>query len=77
MAFVPVVSASLTAVQYEREQQRLVVQFGENWYEYDDVPSDVVLDFMFAYSIGSTFDRLIKKGGFSFRKIPSAEALNT
>ena len=77
MAFVPVVSAALTAVHYEREQQRLVVQFGESWYEYDHVPGDVVLDVMFADSIGSTFDRLIKKGGFSFRKIPSAEALNT
>ena len=77
MAFVPVVSASLTAVHYEREQQRLVVQFGESWYEYDAVPGDVVLDVMFADSIGSTFDRLIKKGGFPFRKIPATEALNT
>lgn len=78
MAFVPVVSAALTAVHYEREQRRLVVQFGEEAvYEYDDVPSDVVLDFMFADSIGSTFDRLVKKGGYSFRKIPATQALNT
>ena len=77
MAFVPVVSAALTAVQYERERQRLVIQFGESIYEYTDVPGDVVLDFMFADSIGSTFDRLVKKGGYAFRQIPAAEALNT
>ena len=77
MAFVPVVSAALTAIHYDRERQRLVIQFGESVYEYTDEPGDVVLDVMFADSIGSTFDRLVKKGGFAFRKIPAAEALNT
>ena len=77
MAFVPVVSAALTSVHYNREQRRLVVLFGESVYEYTDVPGDIVLDFMFADSIGSTFDRLVKKGGYAFRKIPAIEAFNT
>lgn len=77
MAFVPVVSSALTSVHYERENSRLVVSFGESYYEYDNVPGDVVLDFMFADSIGREFDRLVKKGEFSFRKIPAIVALNT
>ncbi len=73
--FVPVVSAAITAVKFDREARKLVVQFGEAFYEYDGVPGDVVLDFMFADSIGSSFDALVKKGGFTFRRIPSEQAL--
>ncbi len=69
MAFVPVISAALTAVNFDRRAGRLVIQFGEKFYEYTGVPGDVVLDFMFADSIGSEFDKLVKKGGFSFRQI--------
>lgn len=73
--FVPVVSSALTAVKFDRETGQLIVQFGENsFYEYDGVSGDVVLDFMFADSIGRTFDTLVKKGGFSFRRIPAEEA---
>jgi hypothetical protein len=62
-------------VKYERETARLVVQFGEDsFYEYDAVPGDVVLDFMFADSIGSAFATLVKKGGFQFRKLPADQA---
>jgi hypothetical protein len=73
--FLPVVSQALVSVKYEREQARLVVQFGEDsFYEYDGVPGDVVLDFMFADSIGSAFSALVKKGGFQFRKLPADQA---
>ncbi len=73
MAFVPVVSAALTAVNFDRRAGRLVIQFGEKFYEYEGVPGEAVLDFMFADSIGSEFDKLVKKGGFPFRQI-TAEA---
>lgn len=73
--FVPVVSSSLTAMKYQRESGRLVVQFGEGvYYEYDEVPSDVVLDVMFADSVGQSFAGKVKKGGFTYRRIPSADA---
>ncbi len=75
MAFVPVVSAAMTAVKFDRETGRLVVQFGEDsFYAYDNVPDEVVLDVMFADSIGHAFDKLVKRGGFAFRKIPQAQA---
>lgn len=72
--FLPVVSAAMTAVKFDREAGRLVVQFGDAFYEYDGVPGDIVLDFIFADSIGGAFDTLVKRGGFNFRKIPSAQA---
>ena len=73
--FVPVVSAAITAVKFDRESGRLFVNFSEDLvYEYDGVPGDVVLDFMFADSIGGTFDALVKKGEFSFKRVPLAEA---
>jgi hypothetical protein len=72
--FVPVVSSALAAVKYDRETQRLVIQFGDVFYEYDTVSSDVVVDFLFADSIGSAFSTLVKKGGFAFRKITAAQA---
>lgn len=73
--FVPVVSSALAAVKYDRERARLVVQYGEDsFYEYDAVPGDVVLDFLFADSMGSAFSTLVKKGGFQFRKISPTDA---
>ena len=72
--FVPVVSSALSAVRYDRELGRLIVQFGEDYFEYDAVPSDVVVDFMFADSIGSSFATLVKKGGFAFRRISQETA---
>jgi hypothetical protein len=75
MAFLPVVSSALTAVKYEREQGRLVVQFpGEVVYEYDDVPGEVVLDFLFSDSIGSAFSTLVKQAGFQYRRIAAKDA---
>lgn len=72
--FVPVVSSALSAVRYDRETKRLVIQFGDAYFEYTDVSSDVVVDFMFADSIGSSFDKLVKKAGFSFRRITVEQA---
>lgn len=75
MQFVPVVSSALLAVKFDRETNRLVVQFGEDiFYVYNGVPGDVVLDFLFADSIGRSFDVLVKKGGFGFKRISVDEA---
>ncbi len=67
--FVPVVSAALSAVSYDRTTQKMLIRFNEKVYEYLDVPQEVLLDVMFADSIGQEFDKLIKKGGFSFRQV--------
>ena len=74
--FVPVVSQKMTAVKYDREGSRLVVQFGEDsFYEYAEVGPEIVVDFMFADSQGSAFSTLVEKGGFQFKPIPASEAL--
>lgn len=69
MAFVPVVSSALSQIQYDRETQLMTVNFGEKFYEYIGVTQEDLLDVMFADSIGSTFDRLIKKGSYAFREV--------
>jgi len=74
MAFVPVVSSAMSQVQYDRQTRVLHVNFGERFYEYTDVPSEVVLDVLFANSQGKEFDRLVKKGGFAYREV-SADAV--
>lgn len=75
--FIPVVSTAMTAVYYDRETTTLRVRFGEEaFFEYDNVSGDIVLDFMFADSIGREFDRLVKKGNFSFRRISNTQAAN-
>ncbi len=74
--FIPVVSAALTAVKYEREEGRLVVQYSEDsFYEYTGIPGEVVLDFLFADSMGKAFDALVKKGGYAYRPISAKEAV--
>lgn len=74
--FIPVVSAKMAAVKYDREEGRLVVQFGEDsFYEYTGVSGDVVLDFLFADSQGKAFNTLVEKGGYAYKPIPAAEAL--
>ena len=73
-AFLPVVSSNITAVKYDREAGRLVVQFGESFYVYSGVPGDIVLDFIFSESIGSKFNELVKKGEFSYKKVSAVEA---
>ena len=73
---VPVVSSALTSMSYDRTTGRLIVQFSEDsFYEYDSVPGDVVLDVMFADSHGQAFDRLVKKGGFGYRRVHRDQAL--
>lgn len=69
MAFLPVVSSLVSRLQYDRATRVLTAVFNERYYTYTDVPSDVVLDILFADSIGATFDKLIKKGGYAYQEI--------
>ena len=73
--FLPVVSAALTAIKFDRSTRKLYVQFAEDvFYEYSDIPNDTILDVMFADSLGGKFDELVKKGGFKFRKVTGVQA---
>ena len=73
--FIPVVSSMMAAVKYDRERSELTVQFSESaFYTYSGVPSDVVVDFLFADSIGSSFNSLVKKGGFEFQPVSAEDA---
>ncbi len=73
--FIPVVSSMMAAVRYDRERSELTVQFSEDaFFTYSDVPSDIVVDFLFADSIGSAFNSIVKKGGFEFERIPAKDA---
>ena len=71
----PVSSAMLSSVGWNPDTRRLVVQFGEDsFYEYSDVPADVAARIMFARSHGQTFDQLVKKAGFPYRRVSRADA---
>jgi hypothetical protein len=71
---VPVVSSMVVAIGWNPETLKLTAQFGDQFYEYDNVPADVAATVIFSESIGSTFNTLIKKGGFNYRKITSDQA---
>jgi hypothetical protein len=74
-AFLPVISSKLASMKYERDRSRLVVQFGEVYYEYDGVPGEVVLDVLFSDSIGKAFHTLVEGGGFAYRRVAADKAL--
>jgi hypothetical protein len=64
----------IAALGWNPETGRLVAQFGEIFYEYDGVSSDIAARVIFADSIGKTFDALIKKGGVKYRQITAEQA---
>lgn len=78
MKFIPVVSSMVAAVGYDVETGRLVVQFpGDGrsvFWEYLGVGHSIILQFLFADSLGREFTRLIKKGGFENRRITLQQA---
>ncbi len=78
MKFIPVVSSMVAAVKYSPDSGRLVVQFpgdGQTVYwEYLGVPHSLVLQFLFADSLGRAFALLIKKGGFENRRVTPQQA---
>lgn len=71
----PVSSSAIASLGWNPDTGRLVAQFDETtFYEYDNVPAEVAARIIFAESHGREFDRLIKKGGFPFRRIVREEA---
>jgi hypothetical protein len=75
MKFIPVVSSMIAAVKYDVATGRLVVQFGpDSFYEYENIPTSIVVQFLFADSLGAAFTKLVKQGHFIYRKITPEQA---
>lgn len=77
---IPVQSSTLASVGYDPETSTLAVQFRDRHgnpvegavYEYEGVPRwvyDDLVDPDFNSSRGRFFDRVVKKGGFNYRKV--------
>lgn len=63
-------SSNLASVGYDATNQILEIEFNHGGvYQYSGVPLSVYEGLMSASSHGTYFDRYIKKGGYSYRKI--------
>jgi len=66
-------SSNIEAVGHEGEM--LVVRFrGGATYEYEAVPAAVADELLRSKSVGSAFDRLVRKASYKYRKVPPEEA---
>lgn len=66
----PVISTNLSSVGYDIKSRTLEVEFlNGSVYQYSNVPSVIFNGLMSAGSKGQYFDRMIKKGGYSFRRL--------
>lgn len=66
-------SSNIEAIGHEGET--LVVRFrGGATYEYEGVLRTTFGVLREAQSVGATFDRLIRKGSYKYRKVPPEEA---
>lgn len=67
MKMIGVDSTAILAIGYESQNQVLYVEFKDGQkYRYFSAPEQLHADLMNAASIGSFFDREIKKKGFRF-----------
>jgi len=65
-----VTSSNLASVGYDEENSVLEIEFNHGGiYQYFDVPVRIFTNLMNASSHGQYFDRVIKKGGYLFKKI--------
>jgi len=63
-------SSNLASVGYDAENKILEIEFNHGGvYQYLDVPEGEYEGLMNASSHGTYFDRNIKKGGYSYKKI--------
>jgi hypothetical protein len=70
MRFLPLQSKLIAGIGYDPDTHDLVAQFDKDtYYVYNDVPPEIVVQVLFSASHGSTFDRLVKKGDFQFRRV--------
>ena len=68
----PTVNSSLLySMDYDEGEQKLTVMFRTTGgvYEYSNVPLTVYEALLDSVSIGSAFDRMVKKGGYSWRHV--------
>lgn len=66
----PVISSNLSSVGYDTKSRTLEVEFlNGSVYQYSNVPSSIFSGLMNAASKGQYFDRMIKKGGYSCRRL--------
>lgn len=66
----PVISSNLSSVGYDTKSRALEVEFLKgSVYQYENVPSVFYNGLISANSKGKYFDRMIVKGGYSFRRI--------
>lgn len=85
MKFVKVESSQISRIGFEftlaDTHGTLVVVFHDknrvetSAYRFRDVPANYVVRMVYSKSTGSTFDQLIKKGGFAYDKLPEIPAL--
>lgn len=68
MERVSVVSSNLAEVGYEDGTLEVAFRNG-SVYQYYGVPAEVHSGLMAASSLGQYFDRVIKKGGYGYRRI--------
>jgi hypothetical protein len=70
MAVIKVKSSLITAVDYDEETERLVVEFkGGGTYVYSKVPKEIYKDMLYSESIGKFFTSRIKgNDAFPFEK---------
>jgi hypothetical protein len=63
-------SSNLKAVGYNAATSTLLVEFKNTTvYEYADVPLDIFDQLIAAESVGQAFHKLVKIGGFIFKKL--------
>lgn len=72
----PVESSNIAAFGYDPATKTLAAEFTNGTlYTYDAVPQEIFGQILAAESKGSTFNTLVKKGGFNFHKHePKADA---
>lgn len=74
MKLIPLQSSQIAGVGYNEDEHKLIVQFQNgSFYEYEDVPEQVVLSVILADSQGSAFTKKIKGGGYTYRKMDDDE----
>lgn len=63
-------SSNIAAFGYDPATKTLIAEFKNNTvYTYEGVPQETFGQLLAADSKGSTFNTLVKKGGFNFTKI--------
>jgi hypothetical protein len=69
-SMVPVVSSQIAAVGYDKDSQKLRVEFLKNGslYQYDDVPEEVFNNLVAAPSVGGYFGTAVK-GVYSYERL--------